>query len=634
MSGARIMNIRILFLVSIFSLTVAAQPVTKEKIKNSPGYYYGEATKEQEQEAADHALKNLVQTIAVNISSQMTRVVTEKNGDIKDTYENVVNSYSNATLRDVKYIKKKVDSGIEVFAYIDREEVVKMFEERKALVRHIYDMAMQCEAESNIADALKYHYFAIILMNSIPDKAVDYQNKNLLVEIPQRINTLINGTKFKLINDKLITEKERELHFEITTNNKPIRSLDFSCWDGISQVNVRAVDGVGVFRLVGGSASFDKIDLAIKYLYYESREELKEVADLWSVVVKPSFKNSQTANLKVIQPETPKVVITTPVQSAVTTSKPEISDIPVSVIKASGTKFSLEFTNRENSTKVAEIQKNTLTFLDALDNKNADAIKKQYASDPFLAEKLSNLVKYNRPVAIDQNNKADVNKTMTGWEVRKLRVLTTYTSLNRQATEYLILDFDANGNLYDVNFGTVEQLYEQFAEQGAYGNDWGNRQVIVKFVEKYRSAFLTRNMPMLDSMFADEAVIIVGREMKKGKKADDYQFAKLNESQPDVQYTEYTKKQYLANVKKMFQGQRDLYLGYSTFKINKKNNMPGTYGISMKQHYAATTYADEGHLFLLVDFLQEQPQIYVRSWQPKEWSEDAIIKLANFKLNK
>ncbi len=609
----------LLYAVILVTVSASAQPLTKEKIKSSNAYYHGEAVSELEQEATDHALKNLVQSIAVNISSQMTRVVSENNGTLKDSYENVVNSYSNATLRDVKYVKQRISSGIEVFAYIDRSEVTKMFEERKKLVRDIYENALRCEEDVNVADALKYYYFAIILMNSIPDKTIEHGTKNLLLEIPVRINELINATKFSLINDKKLSAKERELHFAVTTNGKPIRTLDFSCWDGVSQVNVRAVDGVGIFRLVGASASFDKIDLAIKYLYYESREELKEVADLWGVVVKPSFKNSQTVQLTVEQPK-PQPKKTEPVLSAVT-------------VKSDG-RFTLELNNKDQSPKIKEIESNMLTFISVLDRKSVDAMKKTYAADPFLAEKLSNLVRYNNPVPIDQVIKADVNKTSTGWEVRKVRVLTQYPSLNKQATEYLILDFDENGNFYDVNFGTVEQLYEYFVDQGTYGKDWGNRQTIVKFVEKYRSAFLTRNMPMLDSMFAEEAVIIIGRELKKGKKSDNYQYAKMSESQPDIQYVQYTKKQYLENQKKVFLSQKDIFLGYSTFKINKKNNMPGTYGISMKQHYAATTYADEGHLFLLIDFLQDQPQIYVRSWQPNEWNDDAIIKLANFKLNK
>jgi len=595
-----------------------AQPLTKEKIKNSNAYYYGESIAEQEQEASDHALKNLVQSIAVNISSQMTRVVTEKNGKIQDAYEDVVNSYSNATLKDVKFLKQSVSGGIEVFAYMEKSEVLKMFEERKKLVRDIFEKALELEEDLDVANALKYYFFSTILMNSIPDKTVEYQTKNLLIEVPIRINSLINSTKFKLISDKKISEKERELQFEIYTFGKPIRKLDFSCWDGVSQVNVSAVDGVGIFRLIGASASFEKIDLAIKYMYYESREEIKEVSELWGVVVKPTFKNSQNITLSVAK------------QTQETLPAPVT---PITV-KKSDAKYSFELTDKDKSPKLKEIELNMLKFMDRLEKKSPDLMKREYASDSFLAEKLSNLVKYNNPTPIDQMIKADVNKTANGWEVRKIRVLTYYPSLNRQATEYLILDFDENGNFYDVNFGTVEQLYEQFAEQGTYGNDWGNRQTIVKFVEKYRSAFLTRNMPMLDSMFAEEAVIIVGRELKKGKKSDNYQYAKVTESQPDIQYVQYTKKQYLANQKKAFQNQKDIFLGYSTFKINKKNNMPGTYGISMKQQYTATTYADEGHLFLLVDFLQDQPQIYVRSWQPKEWSDDAIIKLANFKLNK
>jgi hypothetical protein len=618
----------IVVLLFILFSVVCSQPVTKEKIRSSNTYYYGEATSELEQEASDHALKNLVQSIAVNISSQMTRVVSEKNGNMQDTYENVVNSYSNATLKDVKFIKQPVANGIEVFAYMEKSEVTKMFQERKKLVCDIYEKALEFEADVDVANALKYYYFSIILMNSIPDKTVEYQTKNLLIEIPLRINALINNTKFRLVADKRISDKERELQFEIMSFGKPIRKLDFSCWDGVSQVNVSAVDGAGIFRLIGASASFDKIDLAIKYQYYESREEIKEVADLWGFVNKPSFKNSQNVPLAVLKSTPVPAVVVAPEEKSV----PAAAAAPI--VKQSSAKFSVELSDKEKSPKAEKIAANTAKFLDLIEKRSAEQIKKEYANDPFLSEKLTSLLKYNNPIPIDQTAKADLNKTATGWEVRKIRVLTSYPSLNRQATEYLILDFDQDGNFYDINFGTVEQLYDQFVEQGSFGNDWGNRQTIVKFIEKYRSAFLTRNMAMLDSMFAEEAVIIVGRELKKGKKSDNYQYSKMTESQPDIQYVQYTKKQYLENQKKAFKNQKDIFLGYSTFKINKKNNMPGTYGISMKQFYAATTYADEGHLFLLVDFLQDQPQIYVRSWQPHEWNEDAMIKLANFKLNK
>jgi hypothetical protein len=621
-------NYFIILLTFTYSIAVFAQ--TKGTITRSSDYYYGEAVAEQENEASDRALGNLLQSISVGVSSQMTRVVSETGVEVKDICENVVKTYSTATLHNVKNLKNPVENGIEVFYYIEKSEVSKIFEERKKLVCDIYRTAVDCEEEANIADALKYYYFAIVLMNSIPDQIIDYQSKNLITEIPARINSVIQNVVFTFQIDKMISNKERELQYAVSYNGKDIRALDFSFWDGVSQVHVRAVDGIGIFRLVGASTSFDKIDAQIKYNYYESREELAEIAHLWNYVIKPTFKNSQilTFTSSNQNRKSQERIAGAHTQESKSNSSGSV------LLKSMNSTYTLCLCDKDTCQSIDAIKKETIKFIDVLEKNDPEVVQREYKYDSFLLDKLVGLLRYNHLVLVDDTIEASVNKTFDGWEVRKIRVLANYPTLKRQATEYLILDYDKEGNLCDVNFGTMEKLYNQFVQQGVYGNDWGNRQVIVKFAEKYRTAFMTRNMSMLDSLFADESVIIVGRVLKKGKQADVYQYSKVNECQPDIQYTQYTKKQYLINQKKVFQAQKDIFLGYSTFKISKKNNMEGTYGISMKQAYAATNYADEGHLFLLVDFLQDQPQIYVRSWQPQEWNEDAIIKLANFKLNK
>ncbi len=94
------------------------------------------------------------------------------------------------------------------------------------------------------------------------------------------------------------------------------------------------------------------------------------------------------------------------------------------------------------------------------------------------------------------------------------------------------------------------------------------------------------------------------------------------------------KEQYIQRQKEIFKSRKDLYLGYSTFKITRKNKQPNVYGISMRQNYQASGYAVEGYLFLLVDFNEELPQICVRSWQPQEWDDSELIKLSSFNLNK
>jgi len=180
----------------------------------------------------------------------------------------------------------------------------------------------------------------------------------------------------------------------------------------------------------------------------------------------------------------------------------------------------------------------------------------------------------------------------------------------------------------------MDDLYNRFVKQAEYGDDWGNREVIIKFMERYRTAYMTRNMDMLNQMFADEAVIIVGRILNKGIQNKNYDYIQTAEDQPRIDYLKYTKREYLKKQKQVFDVHKDIYLGFTNFQIMRKNNSKGVYGISMRQNYNATNYADEGYLFLLVDFNEEKPQIYVRSWQPQEWVEQALVDLSNFNINK
>ena len=83
-----------------------------------------------------------------------------------------------------------------------------------------------------------------------------------------------------------------------------------------------------------------------------------------------------------------------------------------------------------------------------------------------------------------------------------------------------------------------------------------------------------------------------------------------------------------------------MMLGYVWIKykykidIVKKNNAQNVYGVEMRQSYASTSYSDEGYLFLLIDFNERDPLIYVRAWQPNEWDESSLVKTANFRIYK
>lgn len=590
------------------AIPLVAQTTNKETIKQSDQYYWGEGTSENEKEAADAALSALTQQIAVKVSAQYEHTQFEKNGNYNDQLKSVVSTYASATLQNVRMLKSLENGKINVFHYIERGEVEKIFRERVTLVKDIYDKAQEFEKEMDYGNALKWYYFATVLLNSVPARIVKAGEENLITELPGAINKLIDGIRFNVKTDRNVSEKEREIIFRMTTNEKPIRNLEFSFWDGHSQVNVGGVDGEAVVRLFEGSVKFTKLDIVVKYAFYESKEEIKEVAELWNVVVKPSFAKRKQVVLKMdgMQVE------------------------PVPYLSA----YTLRLNNNEHCSVLATVEQETQSFLMTLTTGSVDSIQRRYADDKFIAEKMARILRYNNTMPIDHEINADINKTLTGWELRKIRVLHSYKSLNKQLTEYLILDFDKQGRLYDINFGIPEALYKTFIDAGAYGNDWGNRQVIVKFVERYRTAFLGRDIKTLDSLFAEEAVIIIGREMKKTRIKDVYKYSKMNDAQPEYEKVQYTKKQYLKNQQAVFKSQKDIFIGFSSLRILKKNTNEKTYGISMRQNYTSTTYGDEGYLFLLVDFNGNDPLIYVRSWQPHEWNDTAMIKLANYKVNR
>ena len=276
----------------LFGIVSFAQTAERNNIKSSGQYYFGEATSGNVREAEDRALANLTQQIAVQISSEFSSKKVETIKDYKETVENIVKTYSTATLKNVKTDLIRNESDFNVFRYIEKSEVEVIFAARKDLVRSIFTSAEKHKNDGNFGYALKLYYFALVLINSLPDQQVSFNSQNLVTIIPEQINGIINSLKFNCISDRA-SDDERIVEFVITAYAKPAVDLEFSFWDGNDQVDVRAKDGKGVMQFFGSSFVLKKLDVQIKYAFYESKEEIKEVSELWDLVIKPQFKNTR-----------------------------------------------------------------------------------------------------------------------------------------------------------------------------------------------------------------------------------------------------------------------------------------------------------------------------------------------------
>ncbi len=102
-----------------------------------------------------------------------------------------------------------------------------------------------------------------------------------------------------------------------------------------------------------------------------------------------------------------------------------------------------------------------------------------------------------------------------------------------------------------------------------------------------------------------------------------------------VELIRYSKKEYIKHLSDVFsQKNYSLNISFENIEIMQHPTQSDIYGITILQNWKSTTYSDEGHLFLMIDFKEEEnPVIWVRAWQPEEFTkENDIIDLSDIQI--
>lgn len=193
-----------------------------------------------------------------------------------------------------------------------------------------------------------------------------------------------------------------------------------------------------------------------------------------------------------------------------------------------------------------------------------------------------------------------------------------------------VATFDAKGNMVSFNLTISRQLYMDVLKQGLDVTDRRYRELILDWTEQFRTAYNEHNIDFLDAVFSDDALIITGRVMQR-KTAEGIHYK-------ETVYTSKTKAQYLAALKKVFNNDKKnlIKVVFDEIKVMRHPNPDYNkmYGVTLHQKYSSGTYNDDGHLFLLWDFTDEEhPKIHVRVWQKDPY--DNIMMAFDFDdLNK
>lgn len=164
--------------------------------------------------------------------------------------------------------------------------------------------------------------------------------------------------------------------------------------------------------------------------------------------------------------------------------------------------------------------------------------------------------------------------------------------------------------------------------------DAKNRKIILEYMEKFRQAYITKDIYFLEQLFSEDALIIVGKVVKKAPgKGPRYL------SSEQIIYNLKSKQEYINRLKAVFKTNKKIQINFSRFQIKRHPTISGIYGVTVRQGYTSDLYSDEGYLFLLWDFRNTQaPQIHVRTWQPTlldnntPLPEQEIFSIRNFNI--
>ena len=227
-----------------------------------------------------------------------------------------------------------------------------------------------------------------------------------------------------------------------------------------------------------------------------------------------------------------------------------------------------------------------------------------------------------RPCIVRPNN--------GGYQVRNIPI-TMHDAPESNQDQEIVINLTADGKIDDI-FIPIHQ-YNDILSKNVSVEDFGRRQVIIDFVEKFRTSYNQKDLGYLKKVFSNDALIITGKVIKQVPKTDQTLQSLGREK---VVYQTSTKEEYMTRLAGTFKRNKYINVLFSDVKVIQHPMKKDIYGVTVKQDWNSTTYSDVGYVFLLIDFKDEfNPMIVVRTWQPDQYngqklSREEIFSIGSF----
>lgn len=603
----------LLILLSFVSLK--AQKRTNdliEDIKNSGDYFYAlGSVANSETKAKDKAMQSLYDNITENIKPALVKVDTEDH--LKKIYLTLgIDKNDNNKIWKILPVTNNFDE-YSYFVYVHKNDFDSVCDRRADEMRRYAKNARQSENEEKMVDAFREYYWAMMLCAAHPQGAalkinVDGDDVNAYNYLQESINEVLGVFDFAVAKDNPGEFKEDGLAviLNVRSFGKDVSGLKIAYHNGVDDFNTELVSN-GKAQLQLSTTEVDNIDIRIRYDFqYElnSRPELKKIfANIDPIVLRENVRRNIELN-KYLQ------------------YFKNYEDV------ASGT-VSLNSLN--------DNEKNMLTMMQEIESafrlKNYLSVKKYFTKEAY--DMLDTLVR-NAKISVVGNQQYEFitleNRVTLCRDIDLKFQFKNYVSFIRE----LVFRFDNDKKLItSLSFRLDSDAENDIMKKGRWSEDC--RYTLLNFMEDYQTAYALKRYDYLESIFSDDALIIVGHVLKRTVLPDQMT---LNLSEEEVKKERKDKKTYFEELSRVFAAQEYINIRFAetdfTRQLNSldanKTGGEDIFGVRLLQEYNSATYGDTGYLFLMVDLRdQERPVIHVRAWQPDKVDINKLIGLKDLK---
>lgn len=602
-----------LFCLSVL-LPFAPQAQTASSIKNDPTYLWGEGKGKSTRAADQEALSQLISQISITVSEEGSLTVTNDESSLV----NIIKTYSSATINNTQRMVLGDEPNAHILRYIKRSDLNAIWQSRISKVKEFCNIARQALEQRNIGDALRYYYWADILLQSLPNHngvMVEDEHKktqSAMTWIPKRINEILSDITVK----PLKKEDDNSYKISFFFGDKPVANIDFTYFYGSDWSPVcSAQDGVGLVELSPGSNA-KSIKIKIEFQYYADALSDKEVYAVLESVDEVGFPKCNK-EMKLASIDTPS-----------SPSKEEkAQQQELDKLQQKSTASVLNQTNvrqtAANEEQLVTCEKAMKVIYDAIKKKNYTQVPQYCTTEGDSI--FTKLINYGNARIV-----GDPHMTFSTFNnAIYCRSLTLKFQFSKQRTfiEDVAFVFTMDGKLDNIQFGLGKVATEDVLDQPSASMSNNAKSVLVNFLENYKTAYALGRINYLEQIFSDDALIITGKVVTKATGNMELGY----KNNRHVELTRQTKAEYLKGLRRVFKSNEFVNLKFANNRILKSSKGGELYAIQIRQDYYSANYGDSGYLFLLVDVNDpDHPIIHVRAWQEKPDADWGLIDLGTF----